>query len=524
MHKSTFFTDYFETEAGREQLELLVGHSIVTQLTTVELARILRNLDYSTLEPQQQELFHQLESTSKAYAVDLMVDQFAANGNESTAGVEAPSVLQIIRNPDRVDSKLAQLRQLKKFLKVTSKSLPDNDPLKQTKLTLIHLHQRRLNELLADTLRDQFLLTNEAVDTTQKVNRFHRNLARLDMFIEGAGDMRHPDDSRNFTSLVVTVVQKARDLVNDPTEASAASDSIFDEKQQATLREKSMNAEEIRDWLRLVLDDDGLLAEDQTYDPNRIGLVNDDPAKHWQVVVDPTKNTSLGLKQEHRAIRISPTLKRKLAKTNPKGAALTCAHERTHVFQTINGQYLGLGLAERVGTSQRRRLIGEGGSDLYTNQTASQLYGISVEEKPYLVISALALLNGKGFAGAVLENFQARQKVGSSTKDRTTMKNAIKATLRLLSNGSDLQANQGYLDNSYPLIYLEQTLVTNQLIQAGLGDLLWIGGLDLHAAEKLHQIGLLHVDQIEIKKPRRTIAEILTPLISQKLESKDKSN
>lgn len=476
-----------------------------------EIESFLINFDYTSLTDDQLSQLEQIQNDTQSAAIETARDEILSLTDFSQAAktVEFSPRVTVIIDPNAALERYQQLKDLKQFHKtlrsqlVTDLQTNSGDPqLTHAKLTLLDIHRRRTNELIAITTR-----------------RLHqhspKNLSRYDKFIHGSADIEDGDftpTSQDILQLADTILQTT---IDQTPEQSAH--TRFSPEEVQVLQTIKIDAQEAHDWFVQLLDENDLLADDQTPRINPNTRVNNHPTQHWQVIIDPSKESSIGVSASTGQVRISPSFKRSLGKTSPKCMAATLAHEFKHVRQALAQlNDVDLALAENVGTSEQESIHKEAGAVLDEDDLLQDFYRRTTVEKPYLVAALQARMSGGNFIDCAMANFHARKAIDPSRSDKSLLKSALKNTLRIFEYDPDLNSKAPFPSNTQPMYYLEQIFITSKLLKSNHAYLLSVGGIDLNTASKLKQIGMLNVGKLF--SPKVPAKDILYRLVRQKLD------
>lgn len=528
VNTATFYVDYLHTPAGRELWHKNIGTTLEGE-TLADIEQAVLRTDYEAIPV---EAIQQLEKASREYSEARVLEQFAANGFASVEGVTNPTKVMVVRNPQELINKIVGLRQLKHYQRAVGKRLRkklEEQPRAsiQARLVMLTIHQRRTNELLADTYpaagsllqqesaRSPQIITDKRKAIKENMHglaqlgdeRAGHFLARLDKFREGAGQLRAEDGE--YTPVSTEIEQLAANLATAEDQPEIAEYALAN-MPRSQWESVSVKAAEWKDWAQESLAAYGLLSSDKEYDPDRQGRASDGL---WQVAEDASV-TNLEVKSEQGVILVPAGRERRLASLTPAGAVPVLDHEIMHVIQHENKQKLGLAITDKVGMD-RSDIVAEAGAILAETKAQEEVFGQRRPLNTHYLRAVQAKLRGGSFRECMQAFFESMRQQSPKSEPKTIAKQAIDRTTRLFRNGGSLDDCSGHVSNSQPLVYLEQELLVRESRRQQAEALTMVGGTNVLMLAELRRVGMLDLSQLTLPKQRPS--QLLLAKIRQKI-------
>jgi len=194
---SNFFLEYFLTDQGKQQLSQTLNQPIdkLDFANIQDISQFLSRYDYAQLTQNQIKQLSQLEGDSEKHAQEEFIKNLEQN-NFQTNNIPLPHRFSVIRNPDELIQKINQLKSLKRINKAKTKELKGDDTVTSlAKITMLNIHRRRINVLLAESgnyadIYARQCLTADIPLPLELTNNTHqtssRQISRRDKFIHGS--------------------------------------------------------------------------------------------------------------------------------------------------------------------------------------------------------------------------------------------------------------------------------------------------------------------------------------------------
>ena len=405
VNTSSFFLEYFLTEQGRTELGERLGVRIdPEQIKTVEdVKRVLYSFDYTQADIEE---VKKLSGSSQDYMEETIGHQFEQAGFEVTESVEDPHQILVVRNPGIVLEKMKGYRSLKEFYKEEINALESqlsyfeeagdttNFQITKAKLSVLRIHKRKINTLMADLYPTAFALYKQRLaqgieensdleelfkgvklannpDNDMKMQlRLQQMLSLVDRFVHGSGGNSQP---------ISKLAEQEADKVVSGNKTVSAEDNVKNVK---------VNAETWKQWVQIVLAEYGLLSDYKDYNPDRETPAEDGK---WQVVIRPEAK-SLSVNSRQRVVKVPSNFNRKIDSVNPTGAIPVLDHEvGGHLVQYENKRRIGLAIFEEVG-GDRSSINAEAGAIALETQTQAEMFGQDRSTNPHYLRAIQAKL------------------------------------------------------------------------------------------------------------------------------------
>lgn len=511
----TFNTDYFCTETGTAELQMLFPEERIPK----DIQGIKKFL-YQHGDKLKRNKLKSIARRSLEYANAQLLGSlnFASDGALDISRASVPSQFTVILTPAKKLKKLTRLRSFKRKLKFSLTAL-DQIPVEkrtnyeQASLEILQMYLAKVNELLNWQYAGLFHIAKKAqsvgeialtpeeltlLQATVGKHNISRSLARLDKFEFGA----EKDSDRSYHQISDALHEKAEVLRHLQTEEAtrkeggAAKKGLSLEKLQA----KTVSPEQRKLWGEELLRSYGVLSAVVTFDPKRKGPAADD---RWQYVIS----------QQRKAMAVNGVKKvvfdSSANKDVESALAVTLEHEiNGHVVQQLNKAKLPLRLFRKVG-GDRAQVLAEAGAVYNEQRFVREVFGYEKLTQPSYIAAMQAKFAGGSYLDCVkaffdaelpkvrgqfsdLQSFRA-QKALEGQKER-----AINRAKRLF-RGKDLDPGEPkdtYLVESKDTAYLEQLIVMDLLVSNGLEKLAYIGGMNLRNARTLLRLGMLDLNNI----------------------------
>jgi len=525
-----FFVDYFtSSREGFHALVLLRFEPNGDEVHDTEIIEFLSGFDYSSIPANS---IAEVAGESRQFVEKTIADQMEENNFESIDGLTVPTKITIVKNPEKLATKIMELRDLKEFLKKYSQaeSVVNSPQIS----AVVNMHSRRVNDLIVSSYSDVLALIKQykaspnkkSEDAIQQIRAANATpffsddiggsaLSRIDKYMNGAGEEIEDGD---YSPISDSAVDVAKEIISDKDEKVASAGGKYSEYSELFDKVK-VDAPEFQNWVKKVIKEYGILSNipESEYSPDRAGCAEDG---NWQVVIHPTVD-NLAIDGKQRVVKIPVDLKKSLAQLSPAGAVPVLDHEvGGHVVQWENKKRMGLSITEVV-EIDRSDVYKEGGGIMEETDTQKVLFGQDRGTNIDYITASMAKLNGLNYLDCVKAFFDSNMASDPKKSKRGAAKLAANRVLRLFRNGGALEDESNFLSNSQPLVYLEQDLVVKKLKEKGMEKLLHFG-INLDVLADLHRVGLIDIRNIWI--PDKKPSEILEPEIREKFDEAKKDN
>jgi hypothetical protein len=438
--------------------------------------------------------------------------------------------ITIVANPNNLRKKIESLRYLKSFYKETRVELisQDSTDVNKAKKLVLDMHLHRVNFLLADLKVEEinyrrYIARSGKQEGTQQqnVSKEQRDIARIDKFMHGAGEMR----DGNYSPITPELAKIAKDSSNaKPIKEVTAKSNDENKKEDATKIEEVKEAKKI-EWnpneakrkFEKVLNKLNLLSSQTEYEFGRGKPAADG---NWQSVIEEPRSV-LGIDARTKAIKI-PLNRAKGELTNS-----IVAHEIDHVMGNENKSRLqvsgsdnkkyGLRILDNVGLARislNSEAGGKGAESENEPKTSKFTYLNAVQAKE----------SGGTFAEAAMEFLvELRKDIENPEDENQLWENAKKAfsSAKRISSGMENfdERNTGYVPRSRDLVYSEQRIY-KELLQdpkySEFKDILKIGGMNLIEFAQLKRLGLIDTSNLlDIPEEFSSLLEFVNSVLSE---------
>jgi len=533
VNTSSFAVEYFLSGDGRKEFGETFGiNPDELGLNTVDGMRgYLYGVDYGKIDAKA---LDKLAGNSTMVADKAMVSQFEKNGFTTLDGIKEPEIVIVVQNPEVLAEKIAKYRQLKNFHRDYARKLEGKkDPESQAVQVVLKIHQRRLNQLLAEEyplaavahtqLKAASNAHNEQVvqilgGSVRALEKFTgkesaRLFARLDRYTEGAGDFVGEGNKRDRTVLSTQALELA--LVDQGTKQSTTkeiTDYRYKYVDKEKLKQTIIGTDEFIGLAKKSVAAVGLLSAQEQYDPRRPGWASDNKV---QVIEDPNvKNLSFDPRQG--VYRVPSNLDRPISSITPAGAIPANDHEQAHMWRHYNKARLGLAITDRVGMD-RFDINAEAGAIAWETEAQKKLFGQDRPTNPHYLRAVQAKLAGGSLKDTAKAFYDSVMQQDPKGDKRKAAELAFNRAGRLFRRGGKYSDNSRHLTNSQPLVYLEQEILAQELSAKGLSNLLMIGGVNIEMLAELKRVGLLDLSKVTL--PEKRPSEILEEDIIKRLAS-----
>jgi len=513
---------YFLTDEGRKAYQKAFGSPLVAE-GSQECERRLRTTDLSNIPTK---VLDKLEGESVGFEEKRIVNEFAISNFSSASEIEAPQILELIRNPEALVDKVKGYRQFKDYIRAVQRDLrskPEANETRETKLTVVALYRRRLNYMLAELYVDshKLLLQYQATgspDALAQITEIKKSLPalipdvppshtarflqKMDRFRRGVAR----DNDGLFTWLSQETQDLASGKISDRTQ-EPVDRGDFSDVDRELLEEVEIDGATFQEWVNIVLEEYGLLSAYTEYDSDRPERAPDDK---WQAVL-LDKFTSLAVNSQQGVVKI-PTKSISVLK-----AIVLTNHEIVHLLQHENKKLItDLALIKKIGIDEASDQAEAGG--LWQEKLAEEaLTGqpdIEVVDTSYL--RALEVKSRGGTFGECMQAFfEDFRKLNPKMSLRKVAERAVNRTRRIFRYGGEFAYGLPELTNTQPLYYLEQQLIYENLPEDK-KKLLLIGRISLENLVELRNTGLVNLDHLFV--PEKMPWQILAPVVKQYLK------
>lgn len=526
INSTDFYLDYFLTEEGRQALQKFgVNDENAAKVTSLSEVRTLINgIDFSTLTGTE---IGEIERKSKEFIQQRTVQEFEADGFNSVDNVQNPEKHTIVRNPEKLAQKAEGLRKLKNYLRSYKASLRDNadpnDRVSEAMKVMVTIHSRRVNELLAQlypygkAYLEQVESSGDRDDFAERIVKAMppidavlgeegaRSLSRLDMFLNGAGEMK----GGNYHQ-ISSIASELADRISGLTQEAKPEEYKY-QGLEDKWKDIDVSAEELLEWGNDVLEERGIKSAYADYDPDRSGRA---PDGLWQAVIEPSA-TSFSVDSKLGAWKF-PGKGRNIAQIAPAGAVPVLDHEETHVTQVRNMEKLGLSITEKV-RMDRSPLIAEAGGIMVEIASQRENFGQVRPINADYLRAAQAILAGGGYRECFKAFFDSQMTKNPNANKKRVAEQAADRAMRLFRNGGQTNDNSGKLTHSGggTFEYLEQELLAQEIRGTDLEPIFYLTGVNIEVLSELHRIGMFEISDLNI--PDRRASDIVRDKIDKKL-------
>lgn len=570
INTSSFDLPYLMTPEGRNELATAfkVDPEEVNFSTTEELKEFLYSFNYDSLPKDQTKLINKLQRVSIQHTEDSIVEQITDDGGHYTMFYKGtpPLTIAVIRNPDQLVKKISCARELKRLHKEEKKRIQqeikssgDESELKvlEAKLTVLEIHSRRLNAMLADLYSTSWNLlkqckTASSTSNTKYARPLHyfgkykedveKNTAglkkselpnpsrffnRLDLYMNGAAARKSEEEmvrdttrrprkssGRDYTA-ISTHASEIETIRRRPnTSQGGVLTALIDQE----VLSHTLPPEVIRGLLEEVLREWNILS----IEPPDTFYANTDRENgpsdgKIQAVVHP-KHTAHSYSHKQRVLNTPENPK---TQQNISDIAPIVAHEVIHAWQGLNSQQIEfLTILEKVGLP-RTSIIAEAGAIDEERKAKKYFFGQTRPTSLAYLVAAEQISAGNGFMHAVRAFYNQYISENPNDNKEKTIRRAIDRVRRLYRNGGNPQeTGNGNLTNSAPFVYLEQDSFAQTARRHGIERIMYMRGGNPYDLAQLRRVGLLDDgmwDQIKPPSPLPHI--ILEPHIRMYIES-----
>lgn len=535
-----FDSNFFLTEYGKNELKKSLQVEELELNSRSDVTEFISSLPKSQLE--------KLKALAKLSrnGENPEEDKFSSVQLEDEidfSKLKEPTTVSVTHNPQVIVEQLTQYRVLKDYHRQLRRKLHGRtDPLSLAKLAVLEVHQRRLNELLAEMYgeargllkQDKYsggFLRARIVEqlrgigagskplsqrTNPELQLDTRTFARIDRFLYGIGgklvfDKPISQDSEVYKTTYDYHVLDANtvELANRSQSKTSKNNYRFQSVDPSLFNSTKVQAKIWRNWARVVLDKYGILSTDKSDNPTKIAADN-----KWRVLMKADKS-HLRIDKKIKAI-IVPEEKSFSIGSLSRGAVALQNHEISHVIQQENKEKVGLAITRRVGMD-RSSMYAEAGAIACESQ-ACEDFGLQRTVNPHYLRAIQAKLAGGNAVNCAEAYYKSMIDKDPSKKGKIgALLTAISTPRRLFRKARNYIEKEPYLTNSQPLDYIEQELLAENLREAGLSRFLLVGGVNLQMLAKLHKFGL--VDLKSFNFPTELPSQILSTKIERLLLS-----
>lgn len=525
---SKFGVEYFLTYEGQAELARVTGSQ--SALETIEEAKeVIATTDWTSIPKKDR---GKLSGDSKQHASDRVVEEFAANDFKSMEGVENPSFMTVVKNPEDLLGKLSSLRTLKGYFKSVKRDL-EQEPstsFTQAQAYITNLYIRKTNVILAGeapsfyNLLDQYrasgnprleeyaeelaawMPVSEYRQLLDKPEQAGRNLERYDKFRNGA-DVNYTDGYRSVLSPEALELAAALDNTAEQSKEQT-SEYYFQDVNHEQLEAIKLDAEQMKEWTQTVLSEYGLLSIDTDEKTEEDSSSSDDK---WRVVMSDNVK-ALSVSNKSRTVKIPRDFERPLNRS-----VSVLSHELAHVVQHENKRRISpLALVHELGTD-RGSVHFEAGGIYWEKQAKQALFGEDRPINPHYLRAVEAKSAGADYLETMRAFFDSSMAQNPDADPVDRAQHAFNRTGRIFRKGG-AWAEGAHVTDSQPLQYLEQELVARSLDEEQ-EKILLAGGFNLQTLQGMNKLGLVDIDKLWI--PETKPWDILLPQIAERVYSKE---
>ena len=522
--RQTFYVDYFQTEAARDDartlsLNLEGDEPIRDQLFTL-------SVDQDTTDAKTRK---QIAARSLRWYKQELADRLLQDPSQDAMQPDCERVT-VEFNPEKFFKKFNELQAYRVFYRQVGRELRTeaetleaaqaSTALAEAKSALLNMHFARVNALVADMyphMHDLALqISNVAPsdtfdswrmqlieaapiaaaalerDEAERAQYVSDHLRRLDLLRNGAAAW---DDSHDYIPISHEVAALADELAGQQTAEEPTAQ--FDPEMIEYMRSTRWDADQMKVFCEKVLSSWGFLSEHQAdWDVvgKRSGFAEDNK---WQVVVSP-KVSSLSVNGDKKTVTVPEDYDRTLIQVSKAGALPGVAHELSHVWQNEFSTRLAAQIP-LAGIKGKRFVTGYEMGGIEQEREIHTMVG-QIRPTNLTYLRALqAKLSGANQTEAARAFAEA--KGGEMTADLAEV--AGKDVLRIYrAGGHDSQA----------LDYIEQELLLRSMSSLSHSEIRAIaiagGSLSLRDAATLHKYGLVELPREIHVQPAQDVMEI----------------
>jgi hypothetical protein len=518
--KQTFFLEYFDSEDGKVDAELLGvdGHD----------HEALRRVLADTAAPVTSDQRKQIAERSTDWARDQLVQQLAQSP-ETDETYQLPTRITINYDPDKILAKAEAVQAYRAFYRTVLQGLaaePDQT-LAEAERALIHVHMGRLNTMAAVDVLPGLLSLEEQL-THNPQSALSARLAEVAPAVGAIHDLsgeerlaardayaKHLDAIRQGAPYELDEVNGDEATLfgqNALKELADAIQALASHEEPSGLTELGQELEgivwtdlQIKLLVEAVLRDWGMLSVQpamwQEVD-DRDGFA---PDGKFQVVITPRRK-NMSVDSTRRIVNIPEGASRPLTGLYPAGVLPLVAHELGHVLQAYADYELGEQIPLARIKGRRYRILREAGGAYQEKILCRDYLGAARGANGHYLSAYVAKMEGKSRVG-VARVFYESVKAGrhlSASEDTEARAFAVNRTARLYRYGGH---------NSQVLDYVEQSIVRDILMQRLSPEqvdafLLGSASFSLEDSALLHQFGLLSLPTKAAFSPAHDVMRI----------------
>lgn len=474
-----FYLDYFETDAGRADADILGVSGLALEDMPARLYTLPATVDAEECKA--------IAARSKLHRRTWLAEQLLQPAVRDEAFVLPPSV-EVNLQPDALLSRLEGLLAYATFYAAVQATLPAADtPLVVAQKALLAVHSARVNGLLCDAsgAAQALQLQLEQQAANAQTEGFRRRLqAIIPHLPEAANDLAAADQLK---ALVQAEQQRA----------SSATRPALSAAEIARLDSQQWNAARLKQLLETVLQAWGLLSVHKVTWEAVEARPGAAPDNLFQVVVRPSK-ASMAVSSHKRVMYVPTAFERSATSLYPAGALPVAAHELTHVLQALADAELAklIPLAEMKGW----RYSGgrEAGAVFQENLLQTHYLG---RRRAFNVASACAML-AKAAGGTQLAVIRAFYDCLTKGRPATEADRALSVdrALRLYRRGRHNTQPQDFVEQAEIAAQLAE-LTPEQACQFALAG----SSFSPQDAVLLHQAGLLPLPAALVHQPAHDV-------------------
>ncbi len=517
--EQTFYTGYFNTEAGKSDL---AGMRIDPATNNID--KYL--LDVITVsDTVDEKVRKQVAINSLNWYKEQVAEHLKGDGTKDALYEDAESIT-VNYEPDKLLDKLEYLQNYRRFYRHVRAGLGQEEPsdLLTAKQTVLDVHIARVNNLMAGlytsaaNLARQLDACEPGVDNerwTERLvaiapvisnackaaNREHFEqfadtfARRLDLVRNGAA----LDENEQPVPISKELKILAEQLTGAP-EGTVTAEARVTPEQLKIMDTTFWTGEQLKEFNETILAKWGLLSEHQTdwvEAGKRSGTALDGK---WQYVVDP-KRKSLAVDGTKKIVFGPEVFGRNLTDESPAGGLPVSAHELTHVLQNEYDEELAKQIPLAKTKGARYVAVREMAGIMQEN-VVQGYFGRSRGTNLHYLRALQTKLDG-GNLVQTARAFYESQREGKQLSEATDKKLRDMAVDRSLR----LYRNDGH--ESQPLDYAEQDLIArgfkNVLPTERSAIAIAGGSFSLRHSAALHRVGLLEVPKEVADNPAEDV-------------------
>lgn len=437
------------------------------------VVRLFREADLTRIPA---EVRRRLNDYSLSRARTAFLQAFKEAGGD-VSKIEDPRRIARLVQPEKLSQKARGLREFKRELKQTRRSLLGEESIVEGKGFILDIYQRFINTKIADLYEDARVSFEQTQGTQAEEALSHfrgfggdwrdvnegKLMQRIDRFLEGVGLSDY--------GTIISINKVVEDYYDERKKLKA------EKKPDDEILDKVLGPEELVRIGNLVLRVSGI--------------------DGWKFAVAPTGKT-LRVNAKDKEIKVPQNSQRSLI-----SALAGIASELAHVWRVEEKKAAFIGkfrLFDKYGTG-RQGALAEGSDRYFRSYVEERLRGGSEGALPYYYLLLKAKSEGMSFKGCFVFTFgerawRAGKEFDEALNDQDMLDSNYSSTLRIFRRATPLNDYSGFIPDSRQLNYLEGEIVAKLLFDKGFGRLMFLSGVDLYSVRDLSRLGMLDLKSI----------------------------